>query len=198
MILSVNEPIRALDKHLRDGRHLTIDLVPGEDPNSGTYWMTATLDGIVTDARFIAKVRRNSSTVPGLPHAIEVKFTEPHPTIANLPIWVRRPVGLTEAEADQIEAAQREWFERPKRLAAAVEAPTQVRRMPAPFPAGHVMWWDGEPMMSLGVVGRTEIEEDGRSVGLDAEEGTLFDVKVRALTVAEQQMLAKTTVTERK
>jgi hypothetical protein len=180
-----SRPIRALDKHLRDGRHLTIDLIPRHD---GGYWMHALLDGEVTADRFLTKPERNSSPVPGLPHTITVQFTEHNPETG----WnrlVRRPVGLTEAEADGIDAAIREWRERPGRLAreAAPQAPTwQIRGLTYPVSAGTVLEGVGPvPVMVLSYDERW-IEEDGRSFNLDAEEGCLYDATVRALTDQER------------
>jgi hypothetical protein len=155
--------------------------------------MHARLDGQVTCDRFQTYIERSSSPVPGLPHTINVEFTEHNPATG----WnrlVRRPVGLTGAEADGIEAAVREWRERPGRLAreAAPQAPTwQIRGLTYPVSAGTVLEGVGPvPVMVLSYDERW-IEEDGRSFNLDAEEGCLYDATVRALTDQERDEQAE-------
>jgi len=53
------EEIVALDKHLRDGRHLQIHLVR-KSPSDGE-WMQATLDGQRVPAPYVAPVERDAS-----------------------------------------------------------------------------------------------------------------------------------------
>lgn len=187
-------PIRALDKRLRDGRRFTLDLVPQNENGRGSkwsYWMQASVDGEVVFDRFYASPERNCSEVPGLPHVIVIQFTEPNPELAGSPPrYVRRPVGLTDAEADAIDAAKKEWTQRHVRaaLAAAPDAPTwHLTNCPVPLSPGHTVWDYGrdEPVMVLRGTKRW-VPEDGRSFGLDAEEGYLFSATVRALTPDER------------
>ncbi|MFD6329264.1 hypothetical protein ACFWGI_06755 [Streptomyces niveus] len=177
-------PIRALDKRMPDGRRLTIDLVQQED-DSWSYWMHARLDGKVTYDRFQASVNRAA-----VPPTITMQFEEPLdlPAFPHAMRTVRRPVELTDAEADQIEAAQQEWRERPGRIAreAAPDAPTWVLyNYPVPPPAGMITYDGGKPVMVLGQAGQRWVD-DGRSFDLAAEDGCLFHVNVRALTPEER------------
>lgn len=177
-------PIRALDKQMPDGRRLTIDLVQQEE-DSWSYWMHARLDGKVTYDRFQASVNRAA-----VPPTITMQFEEPLglPAFPHAMKTVRRPVELTDAEADQIEAAQQEWRERPGRIAreAAPDAPTWVLyNFLVPPPAGKITYDDGKPVMVLGQAGMRWVD-DGRSFNLAAEDGYLFHVNVRALTSEER------------
>lgn len=176
-------PIRALDKTLRDGRHLTLDLVP-RDEDSG-YWMNVEIDGAPMGGHFIAGAERDASPVPGLPHVIKVP-TQPGKASR------RQPMGLTGTEADAVENAQAEWHGRHHRalLAAAPDAPTMVRATWHPGRPGDVVNLDGEFHVVLERISRRWIEEDGRSLGLDSEEGYLYDLRVRELTDGERARLA--------
>jgi hypothetical protein len=171
-------PLIALDKQLRDGRHIVITLVP----QAGTiwsYWMEARIDGEPFHERFTSPVRRNASNVPSLPHLIGLK-----PGIA---------VGLTDDEADGVEAAVREWSERPGRLAreAAPKAPTWIlaNRYVGEAKAGTVVDDDdGNPAMVLEITDARGTG-DGPSFGFGAEFGVLYDLQVRALTAVERAEL---------
>lgn len=180
--------IRALDKHLRDGRRFTIDLVP-EHGTKWSYWMRATLDGVVIYDKFTAPIERHSTGIPELPHVIRIRFTELDPTTQQKR-YVDRPVGLTDAEADGIEKAKREWTQRYVRaaLAAAPYVPTwQIGGFTGPPLVGNAIYDHerGEPVMILGTAGKMWTE-DGRSFGLDEEEGYLYTATVRALTPVER------------
>ncbi|HMH90857.1 MAG TPA: hypothetical protein VK586_07190 [Streptosporangiaceae bacterium] len=181
--------ITALDKTLRDGRHLEIRLVPCEDAPGG-YWMQASINGAVMQsaARFHATVQRNASRAVGLPHIIIVQFEVPDPAASDVMRFKHLPVGLTDAQADGIDAAKREWAERPARAAleAAPAAPTRVIPLLPfrPVPGTMMMTADG-PAMILGQAGRMWTE-DGSSMHLDREEGYVYDARVRDLTDAEQ------------
>lgn len=190
------EPIRALDKRLRDGRRITIDLVP-RDADSG-YWMVAEIDGqpastasnggMTRHGEFTAVIERDASPVPGMPHVIGVHIDELCPDGYKRP--VRRPIGLADAEADGIEAAEREWRQRiDRRVRAAVpDAPTWTEEHHA-FPARPSIGWiittTRGPAVVLDVTDRTWIDDDGWSFNLDAEQGWLYTVTVRAATPAE-------------
>lgn len=182
-------PIRALDKRLRDGRRFTVDLVPQHGSKWG-FWMQASVDGQIIVDRFTAPVRRNCSQVPGLPHVIMIRFLEDNPDAPGHQRYRDRPVGLTDAEADQIEAAKRDWTERYRRaaLAAAPDALTwTLTNSPVPLSPGHMVWdfEREEPVMILHGTERW-VDQDGRSFGLDAEQGYLFGATVRALTPDER------------
>ncbi|MEV8344506.1 hypothetical protein [Streptomyces niveus] len=177
-------PIRALDKQMSDGRRLTIDLVQQPD-ESWSYWMHAELDGKVTYDRFQASVNRAA-----VPPTITMQFEEPlgNPAFPDAMKTVQRPLELTAAEADQIDAAQREWRERPARIAreAAPDAPTWVvHDLPVAPPAGAITVYGGKLVMVLGQAGKRYVD-DGRSFNLAAESGYLFHVEVRELTLEER------------
>ncbi|MEU4576078.1 hypothetical protein [Nonomuraea sp. NPDC023979] len=175
---ALTAPIVALDKHLRDGRHLVLTLVSRGRQELWGFWMQATLSGEVVADRFESPVRRNASPVAGLPHTIDVPIERGF-----------KPVGLTNAEADQLDAATREWRQRPIRLAreAAPDARTwKVRDLPAAAPLGTIMLLGGGPVVVLNHAYR-DIEVDGLSYGLSDESGTLVTVTVRGLTNEELQ-----------
>uniref|UniRef100_UPI003F49132C hypothetical protein n=1 Tax=Nonomuraea sp. CA-251285 TaxID=3240002 RepID=UPI003F49132C len=178
---ALTAPIVALDKRLRDGRRLVLTLVRrNRQEGPWSYWMQAEIGGEIVAAQFTARVQRNSSPVDGLPHTISVPIAHQF-----------RPVGLTDAEADRIDAATREWRQRRIRLAreAAPGARTwKVQDLPSAPPTGGIMdRRDGSgPVMVLRRAFR-EIEDDGLSFGLDDESGQLVTVTVRALTDDEQR-----------
>jgi len=177
----MNTEITALDKHLRDGRHLQIHLVP--HPEDHGFWMQATLDGQRVPATYIAPVERDASPVPGLPHVIKVLLSKSSKM---------QPVGLTEAEADGIAAAKQEWGERPVRRAreAAPNAPTWKEKWFTVPPTLGSTQWVGDRLVTILDRTSTWIPEDGRSFNLDAEEGYLWTATVRAATEEEAATLS--------
>ena len=173
-------PLRALDKQLRDGRHLIVDLVP--DTAGGTDgWMRAEIDGQPVGGPFTAPVQRDVSPVPGMPHVIQVPIKS----------FKRAPVGLTAAEADGIEQAQHEWHDRHRRalLAAAPNAETTVETTWHPAQPGDVINLDGRPRIVTEVLAQRWIAEDGESLGVGADAGYLYDLRVRDLTAHEHAAL---------
>lgn len=186
--MSIAAPIRALDKRLRDGRRLVIDLVPQSEFSIWSYWIRATVDEQITQDRFYAPVERGVTNMPDLPHVITIQFLEPGPD--GYQRYVSRAVGLTDAEADAIDAAIKEWTQRHVRraLTAAPDAPTwRIDGFTTPPLVGAVVHDHDrdEPVVVLKVTSRW-IPEDGRSFHLDAEEGYLHTATVRALTPQER------------
>jgi len=170
-------PIRAIEKTLRDGRSFILDLVPRDGESKWVYWMRARIDGEVVGDRFDASVERNRIDLDGLKHVIRIAVGHK---------W--QPVGLTDAEADAIDAAKKQWTKRYEQaaLTAAPDAPTwTVHAVPWKLRPGMTGYDNGRPVMILKRV-KKWWTEDGRSFGLDEEEGWLYSYLVRDLTDEER------------
>lgn len=176
---SMRPTVTVLDKRLRDGRHLVIEKYATTFGRITGSRLRALVDGQVVAASFTAPVRRDTSPVPGLPHTINL------PNLAPGRGWA--PVGLTEEEADRIEQADREWKERPARVAreAAPHAPTWELGWGPRYLAAGTVFRFGDQVLTVLCSTKRWISEDGRSFNLDAEEGYLYNSTVREATAEE-------------
>lgn len=174
-------PVRVLGKTLRDGRRFALYLVPHAD-RAQDWQMVALIAGQVTGGRFATHPHRNSGPPPGpgLTHVLALPA----------PGGRRQAVGLTEHEARAVNAALREWEQRPARAlrAAAPGAPTWPVELLTERPRVGGLLHDPHTGRD-GIVLSTRavrVEEDGWSFNLMAEEGWLYAATVREPTPAER------------
>ncbi|MFJ7280802.1 hypothetical protein [Kitasatospora sp. NPDC098663] len=173
-VMKQPEPIVALDKRTLTGHRVVVTLRPEVGTVWG-YWMEAVVDGKLVYERYTAPVRRNACDVPGQPHLLSVGW--------------KTAVSLTNEEADGMDAAKKEWTERVKRAALEARPRARMRVLPEystlDVPAGMIVEDEGRPVMSLGVAAR-RWTDDGWSHGIAAEDGHLYDIRVRELTPPER------------
>lgn len=190
----------ALGKVLRDGVtrvEITIepDPVRGEDPASTLgYWLVITWPG--QDGRkFKSSPHRiQSPPAPGITHALRV------PDAAGN--WV--PMGLTAAEAAQVESATQAWVQDREDanatreaavLAAARAAAPGARTFTVSDPYGYLCGTgetarlpDGRAVTALGFT-RVYYREDGMSFGAADDAGHVYFTEVREATDGETAAL---------